>query len=137
MLKGISTSGRYLTVSGGSPSNPYISPGAAGAGMMRYNPNMNCIEVNDGNSWLQLQTNYATVELTPETESLLEWARLERTKQRVMEDRIKKHPSLQKAYEAIQRAEDNFDILDKIIGDEGDPGLMIYPGGGLVTPVVP
>jgi len=137
MLKGINTSGRYLTVSGGSPSSTYISPGAAGAGMMRYNGNMNCIEVNDGNSWIQLQSSYATVELTPETESLLEWARLERTKQRVMEDRIKKHPSLQKAYEAIQRAEDNFEILDKIIGDDNNSGQMIYPGGGLVTPVVP
>ena len=137
MLKGINTSGRYLTVSGGIPSNPYISPGAAGAGMMRYNPNMNCIEVNDGSIWKQLESSYASVELTPETESLLEWARLERTKQRVMEDRIKKHPALQKAYEAIQRAEDNFDILDKIIGDENNPGQMIYPGGGHVAPVVP
>jgi hypothetical protein len=135
MLKGINSSGRYLTVSGGSPSSTYISPGSAGSGMMRYNGNMNCIEVNDGCSWIQLQSSYATVELNPEVESLLEWARLERTKQRVMEDRIKKHPSLQKAYEAIQRAEDNFDILDKIIGDESDPGQMIYPGGGLpVTP---
>jgi hypothetical protein len=135
MIKGINSSGRYLTVSGGSPSNTYISPGSAGSGMMRYNGNMNCIEVNDGCSWIQLPSGYATVELNPDIESLLEWARLERTKQRVMEDRIKKHPSLQKAYEAIQRAEANFDILDKIIGDERDPGQMIYPGGG--WPVTP
>jgi hypothetical protein len=117
MIKGINSSGRYLTVSGGTASNPYISPGSVGAGMMRYNPNMNCIEVNDGNMWKQLDTNYASIELTPETESLLEWARLERTKQRVMADRIEQIPALKKAYEAVLRAQENFDILDKIAGD--------------------
>jgi hypothetical protein len=118
MIKGINSSGRYLTVSGGSPSNTYISPGAVGSGMMRYNGNMNCIEVNDGNSWQQLHMSYATVELSPDAEALLEWARLERTKQRVMEDRIKNHPALQNAHDAVKRAQENFDILDKIIGDD-------------------
>jgi len=117
MIKGINSSGRYLTVSGGTTSNPYISPGSVGAGMMRYNPNMNCIEVNDGNMWKQLDTSYASIELTPETESLLEWARLERTKQRVMADRIEQIPALKKAYEAVLKAQENFDILDKIAGD--------------------
>jgi hypothetical protein len=135
MIKGINTSGRYLTVSGGSPSSTYISPGSAGSGMMRYNGNMNCIEVNDGNMWKQLETGYATVELSPDAESLLEWARKERDKQWARDERIRKNPALKKAYEAIQRAEANFDILDKIIGDESESGQMIYPGGGLpVTP---
>ncbi len=118
MIKGINSSGRYLTVSGGSPSSTYISPGSMGAGMLRYNGNMNCIEVNDGNSWQQLQMSYATVELNPEAESLLEWARLERTKQRVMAERIEQNPALKKAYAAVLRAQENFDILDKIVGDD-------------------
>jgi hypothetical protein len=123
MLKGINSSGRYLTVSGGSPSSTYISPGSVGSGMMRYNGNMNCIEVNDGNSWIQLQSSYATVELNPETESLLEWARLERTKQRVLEQRIEQNPALKKAYAAVLRAQENFDMLDKIAGDDLDAEL--------------
>ncbi len=118
MIKGINSSGRYLTVSGGNSSSTYISPGSAGAGMMRYNSNMNCIEVNDGNSWQQLQMSYATVELTPDGESLLEWARKERDKQWARDERIRKNPALKKAYEAIQRAEANFDILDKIVGED-------------------
>ena len=118
MIKGINSSGRYLTVSGGSPSSTYISPGSVGSGMLRYNPNMNCIEVNDGNSWIQLQSSYATVELTADTESLLEWARLERTKQRVLAERIEQNPALKKAYAAVLRAQENFDILDKIVGDD-------------------
>jgi hypothetical protein len=127
MIKGINSSGRYLTVSGGSPSSTYISPGAVGAGMMRYNGNMNCIEVNDGNSWIQLQSNYATVELTPDGESLLEWARKERDKQWARDERIRKNPALKKAYEAIQRAEANFDILDKIVGETQHDEVQASP----------
>ena len=123
MLKGLNSSGRYLTVTGGTASNPYISPGSVGAGMMRYNPNMNCIEVNDGNMWKQLDMSYATVELNPDAEALLEWARLERTKQRILAERIEQNPALKKAYEAVVRAQENFDILDKIVGDDLDREL--------------
>ncbi len=114
MIKGINSSNRYITVNGGSPNNPYISPGSVGAGMLRWNSNMNNMEVNDGVSWKTLEMNYATVELTPETEALLDWARQERNKQRTREDAVRKNPALQKAYEAIKRAEENFDLLETI-----------------------
>jgi len=114
MIKGINTSGRYVTVTGGTASDPYISPGSVGAGMLRWNSNMNNMEVNDGNSWKTLSMNYATVELTPEAESLMEWARKERDKQRTREDAVRRNPALRKAYEAIQRAEENFDLLETI-----------------------
>jgi hypothetical protein len=127
MIKSVNSSGRYLTVSGGSPSSTYISPGAVGSGMMRYNGNMNRIEVNDGNSWIQLQSNYATVELTPDSESLLEWARKERDKQWARDERIRKNPALKKAHEAIQRAEANFDILDKIVGEIHNDEVQASP----------
>ena len=122
MIKGI-TGGRYVLVSGGSSDNPYISPGSVGAGMVRYNPNMNCMEVNDGNMWKTLGMSYATVALNAEAESLLDWARQQRDQQQLREKRIQENPALKKAYEAIQRAEANFDILDKIIGDDLDREL--------------
>jgi hypothetical protein len=127
MIKSVNSSGRYLTVSGGSPSSTYISPGAVGSGMMRYNGNMNRIEVNDGNSWIQLQSNYATVELTPDSESLLEWARKERDKQWARDERIRKNPALKKAHEAIPRAEANFDISDKIVGEIHNDEVQASP----------
>jgi len=133
MIKGINSSSRYITVSGGSPSDPYISPGSVGAGMMRYNPNMNCVEVNDGNSWKQLDTSYASIELTPDAESLLQWAREQRDKQRAREQRIKDNPALKKAYEAIVRAEENYDLLDSIAGDEPGVGSVLV-GYNFKTP---
>ena len=117
MIKGI-TGGKYVMVQGGSSSDPYISPGSAGAGMMRYNPNMNCMEVNDGNMWKQLGMSYATVALDAEAESILNWAREERDRQRLREKRIQENPALKKAYEAILRAEENYDLLDRIVGDD-------------------
>jgi len=113
MIKSINSSGRYINVSGGSPTT-YISPGSAGAGMIRWNPNMNCMEVNDGNIWKILDMGYATVELTPDTESLLEWARKERDRQQAREQAVANNPALQKAYEAIKRAEENFDLLEAV-----------------------
>ena len=52
MIKNISGS-KYIMVSNSGSSDPYISPGSVGAGMLRWNPNMNCMEVNDGNMWKQ------------------------------------------------------------------------------------
>lgn len=111
MIKGITGTGKYVRVTGGTPSNPYISPGSVGAGMMRYNSNMNCIEVNDGNSWKDMGGNYANVELTHEAESLLDWARKKRDEEMVMVLLIEKYP-------ALKKAKDNYDLIWNIVKDE-------------------
>lgn len=113
MIKGIN-SGRYITVQGGQSSDPYFSPGAAGAGMVRWNPNMNCMEVNDGSMWKQMAASYATIDLTPDVQELIEWARRERDRQLSREQAASNNPALKKAYEAICRAEENFDLLEII-----------------------
>lgn len=113
MIKGL-TGGKYIIVSGGSSSTTYVSPGSVGAGMLRYNSNMNGIEVNDGVVWKQLDSSFATIQLDAEAESLLDWAKKERDKQLARELAVKNNPALQKAYEAILRAEENFDLLETI-----------------------
>jgi len=127
MINGISQSGRYVQVSGGSSSNPYISPGAVGAGMLRWNPNMNCMEVSDGNTWKTLSMDYASVGLTAEAESLLDWAREQRQKEFLRQERIKNNPALQKAYEAIKRAEENFNLLEKFVEHDNDTEVQASP----------
>ena len=116
MIKGITQSGRYVTVGGGMPANPYISPGAAGAGMVRYNPNMNQLEVNDGTSWREIGNNFASVGLSAEAEALLDWAREQVSKEQARKRAAEKNPALKKAYEAIKRAEENYDLLEAIAG---------------------
>jgi len=51
MIKSITSSSPYITVTGGSPMTPYFSPGAQGAGQMRFNTSSNNIEVWDGVTW--------------------------------------------------------------------------------------
>ncbi len=79
MLKGISPQGKYMYVHGGNAST-YVNgfSGAQGVGNMRFNTNTQNIEVFDGNNWLTLAMDYATVGLNNDAESLLDWARKKR-----------------------------------------------------------
>ena len=117
MIKGI-TSGPGITVQGGNTSFPYVPMNTSNPiqGMIRINGND--MQVFDGSSWINMASSYATVELDGDTQSLLHWARKQRDKQLDRERRIENNPALKKAYEAIQRAEANYEILDKIVGED-------------------
>lgn len=126
MIKGINPQGKYVQVQGGSVSN-YVNnySGAQGVGNLRFNTSNQNMEVFDGNNWQQLQMGYASVGLNHEAESLLDWAQQERARQYRREQLIKNNPALQKAWEAIQRAEANFDILEKFVeNDDAESGQV-------------
>ena len=118
MIKTITPAGRYTQVQGSQGSMPYISPGSQSAGMMRLNTSTQNVEVYDGAGWQQIPNDYVQVGLTPEAESLLDWARDEKYRQLKREGMIRDNPALQKAYEAIKRAEENFDILSKFVEND-------------------
>lgn len=125
MIKGINTGGRYLQVQGGSPMSTYVNNSMGmGVGNMRYNTTNQNIEIYDGNNWQQMNMQYATVDLTYEAQSLLDWAQRERARQNERERLILNNPALQKAYEAIKRAEENFDILHKFVEHDQDDGVL-------------
>jgi hypothetical protein len=108
MIKGINSSTKHITVMGGSPSNPYISPGAVGAGMIRWNGNTNCMEVNDGNMWQQLNSSYTNIDLSEESKQILAWAAEKMRKEKEIESLCEKYPGLAKA-------RDNFETFKKIV----------------------
>lgn len=116
MIRGI-TAGRYLTVQNGNPGSTYVNnfSGAQGVGNMRYNTANQYIEVYDGTQWQQLATGHATIDLNGEAQQLLEWAQKERFRQMERESRARAHPSLRRALDAIERAEKNFDLLEKFV----------------------
>jgi hypothetical protein len=96
MIKGI-TGGRYIEVSGGTSLDPYISPSAIDAGMVRYNTRSRSMEVNDGDSWIQLGMSYANLELTPEAQSILDWAKKKMAEEQQLDELCEKYPGLRKA----------------------------------------
>lgn len=97
MIRQISGGGRYMTVSGGSPSYPYIPSGITGAGMLRWNSNMNTMEVNDGNMWKTINMDYTTVQMSPAAESAIDWALKKMNEERDLDELCKRFPGLEKA----------------------------------------
>jgi hypothetical protein len=81
-------------------------------------------QVFDGTAWIQLASSYATVSLDQDTQDLLQWARTQRQLERNRATLIENNPALEKAYKAIQRAEQNFEILSKFVEDD-EPGIVV------------
>jgi hypothetical protein len=114
MIKGI-MGGQGLVVNGGNTSVPYINqnPNNPMQGMIRVSGSD--MQVFDGHNWMHLSSSYATVELDPNTQSLLNWVEAQRTMSFKRMEAVQRNPALTKAFEAIARAEANFDILAKFV----------------------
>ncbi len=121
MIKGITSNSQWISVQSGSATN-YINnySGSQGVGNMRFNTTSQQIEVYDGNNWQQLNMAYASVDLSMDAQQLLEWARKERNRQLDREAKMKTNPALRKAWEAIQRAEENFELIYKFVEHDSD-----------------
>ncbi len=101
MIKTISSGSQHVTVSGGYPNMPYMSPGAVGAGMLRYNPNMQQIEVSDGVSWLPLSSG-TMIDLSMDTKQAVEWAYNKMQEEKKLKDLMARHPGLQDLHDKFE-----------------------------------
>jgi hypothetical protein len=119
MIKGL-TGTLGVIIAGGNTSLPYIAPNTSNpmTGMLRVHNTD--IEVFNGSNWQIFPSSYTTVSLDQDVLDVIQWARKQRDKQLDRERRIQNNPALKKAYEAIERAEANYDILDKIVGEDGN-----------------
>jgi len=71
------------------------------------------------------------VSLEPEVQDLLQWARTQRQLEQNRATLIKQYPALEKAYDAIKRAQDNYDILEHLVKHEresDDQGMAVQSG---------
>jgi len=122
MISGISQYGRYIQVANGSSSPfPYLGTNnnndPAMGDVRIVNGQLSCWV---GNSWQPIAGSYASIGLSGEAELLLDWAKEQKNKEIQREALIRNNPALQKAYEAIKRAEENFDILEKFVENDKD-----------------
>ena len=87
MIKTVNGTGRYVMVQGGFPATTYIntSPGYMNVGDVRYNTQIQRLEVYDGNMWVELNTSHASVGLTPEAEMAIDWAMKKRNEELALE----------------------------------------------------
>jgi hypothetical protein len=63
-------------------------------GDVRYNTSMQRLEVYDGNMWIELGTSHASVGLTPDAESALDWAIRKRNEEMALEAKAKDNPAI-------------------------------------------
>ena len=99
MIKSIVSQGPYLVVNGGYHNYPYFSAGAVGGGQLRWNTNLNEMEVNDGVVWRSLAFNDTNISLTNEAQDALSWALKKMQEERELQQRIARHPGLRDTYE--------------------------------------
>lgn len=123
MIKGI-MGGNGVVVSGGNTTLPYVNMSTYGnngnpmQGMMRINGTD--IQVFDGNTWMNISSSYATVELSGDTQAILQWARQKRDQELEYAKLAKDHPAVQNAINAIKRAEEQLDLVAKLSKEHGE-----------------
>jgi hypothetical protein len=115
MIKGITQSGRYTTVSNGNAST-YVNSysGQQGVGNMRFNTSTQNMEVFDGSNWVMLNMSYASVGLTPDAESLLDWAKEKRNEELAWESLAKDNQAVKIALENLNKARQQLDVTAKL-----------------------
>jgi len=121
MIKSISTSSPFITVSGGNPGSTYIgnySNNAPGVGNMRYNPNSQNIEVYDGSTWIILSAHHTNINLSDEAVSLLQWARKKRDEEIDVERLAQTNPVIKDLVNQIKDKEEQIKIVQTLIKEE-------------------
>ena len=118
MIKGIVSNGKYTVVSSGTTNVPYISYNSNNPiqGMIRISGND--MQVFDGASWIVMNSSYATVGLTGEAESLLDWDRKKRDEEMERDFLAVTNPTIKDLLEQIKEKEDQIQMVMNLIKKE-------------------
>ena len=120
MITGISGT-NYVTAGGIVPSMPYINTNMLSAGQLRFNPQMNRIEVYDGSIWHTMPSAHATIDLPDWVKATLDWAHQRMLDDQKMEYYCAKYPGLEKA-------RDNFEMFKKFVKAQEESDNSISDG---------
>jgi hypothetical protein len=73
------------------------------------------MEVYDGSSWIIMASSFPTVELTPEVQGILNWARTKMTEEHRIKELAAKHPTVANAIEAVQHAQEQLCVVTALV----------------------
>ena len=120
MLKTINGMGRHMMVNGGMPATTYIntSSGYMNVGDVRYNTNMQRLEVYDGNMWMELNTSHASVGLTPDAERAIDWAIRRQREDADLESLAKSNPAIADLLNQKKELDDKIKMVQTLVKDE-------------------
>ena len=119
MIKGINSgSGIQVTGNYGGWPSFYNSVGSTGnslIGQVRYNGSSQNLEVYDGSTWLTMGSMYPTVELSPEVQSIINWARMKMAEELRIKELAAKHPTVADALAAVEKAEEQVRVVAALV----------------------
>jgi hypothetical protein len=103
MIKSINATGKYSMAMNAQAPHMYMNhhTGLQGIGNVRYNTVTNQFEVFDGNMWMQLSMAHAQVGLTPEAESILDWAKKKQAEEQRIMRLAEQHPGIRDLQEKL------------------------------------
>ena len=122
MLNGV-IGGRYLTVTGGS-STTYVSKNyntnTFMQGDMRYDLDSQCMKVWDGSSWQVLASGSATIDLSYEAQSLLEWAAKKKNEEMLLEKQAQENPAIKDLVDQIKQKQEQIKMVQTLLNSPGN-----------------
>jgi len=120
MIKTVNGSGRYIMVNGGYPATTYIntSSGYMNVGDVRYNTQMQRLEVYDGQMWLEINTSHASIGLTPDAEVALDWATKKRNEELALEQLAKSNPTIADLVNQKKELDDKIKMVQTLMKPE-------------------
>jgi hypothetical protein len=101
MIKAIVSSSPHIQLQNNWAYYPNINNSTPAAGMLRYNSNVQQIEVTDGMGWLPISTT-PSISLSPEVEELIRWAKQHRAEVEAEKKLRENHPAIKNAWEQYQ-----------------------------------
>jgi hypothetical protein len=124
MIDGISVTGRYMSAHGGHDGTTYINGmhGAQGVGNMRYNTSSQRMEVFDGTNWIIINSTIASVGLTGEAESLLDWIKQKRDEERTLEYLAEENPTIKDLVNQIKEKQHQVKMIQTLLKSSGNEG---------------
>ena len=109
MIKQLSSNSQHVFLSQ-TNSKAYFSPGASGAGMVRYNPNMSRMEVNDGAVWLGLGDDIHLA-LSNDAINAINWAKNKMAEEEQIKQLAESRPALKAALDNVEQARRELDLI--------------------------
>lgn len=121
MIKGLTTTGKYIQVIGGA-SSTYVNgySGAQGVGNVRFNTTNQNLEVYDGNNWMTMNMGMPVIGLTGDAESLLDWARVKRAEELERERLAESNPTIRDLLSQIKEKEEQIKMVQTLLKSPGN-----------------
>lgn len=107
--------GPGIRVVGSGTGTPWIDMNRPSAGMIRFN---NVFEVYDGTHWVTMSGAHPTVELDAGAQAAIRWVNEKMEQEKRLKELANTNPALQDALDALQRAQEQVQIVAALVQEE-------------------